>query len=476
MRQVCVADHLHTILSLYYTKEMVAVEVARQIAARLDERTGPAVAAAIGGLTADGTLDVGDQLPTVRALATELGVSPSTVSEAWRILRDHGVIETDRRRGTMIRKTGSTDSGRYWHVPVESGTLALDLSTGTPDPALLPALGTALGQLQVDLGASSYLDEPVVAELAAALSTDWPFPPEALTVVDGAQDALDRLIGAIVHFGDRVVVEDPTFPPLLDLLDLAGATVIGVELDDHGMSPVALAEALRTQPVAIFLQPRAHNPTGVSLTADRADEIADLVRPTTTLVIEDDHSGAVAGADLHSVGTRLPAQTIHIRSFSKSHGPDLRLAAIAGAAGPIETLVRRRQLGPSWTSRLLQRVLLELLGDDRVQHDITEAEQAYADRRARLITALRERGVDIASIGSGLNLWVPVRDERDAAVALAAQGIGIAPGSPFEVNPPDSHHIRVTVSALPDDIDKLADALARTSLAPSHRTGGTYGR
>ena len=443
-----------------------------QIATQLGERTGPAIAAVIGAMAADGSLVVGDQLPTVRALASELGVSPSTVSEAWRILRDRGVIETDRRRGTRIRRTASTDGGRYWHVPVEPGTLALDLSTGTPDPALLPALATALSQLQVDLGASSYLDEPVVPELSAVLRKQWPFPPEALTVVNGAQDAIDRLIGAVVRFGDRVVVEDPTFPPLLDLLDLAGATVIGVKIDDAGMCPLALADALRDEPVAIFLQPRAHNPTGVSLSVDRADAIANLVAGTSTLVVEDDHSGAVAGADLHSIGTRLPHQCVHIRSFSKSHGPDLRLAAVGGAAAPIDALVRRRQLGPSWTSRLLQRVLLDLLGDKRVQHGVADAERAYAERRTNLISALQERGIEIPTTGSGLNLWVPVRDERDAVVALAAQGIGVAPGSPFKVHDPDHHHVRVTISALPADVSELADALARANQPYGRRTTG----
>ena len=443
-----------------------------QIATQLGERTGPAIAAVIGAMAADDSLAVGDQLPTVRALASELGVSPSTVSEAWRILRDRGVIETDRRRGTRIRRTASTDGGRYWHVPVEPGTLALDLSTGTPDPALLPALGTALSQPQVDLGASSYLDEPVVPELSAVLKKQWPFPPETLTVVNGAQDAIDRLIGAVVRFGDRVVVEDPTFPPLLDLLDLAGATVIGVKIDDDGMCPLALADALRDEPVAIFLQPRAHNPTGVSLSADRADAIANLVAGTSTLVVEDDHSGAVAGADLHSIGTRLPHQCVHVRSFSKSHGPDLRLAAVGGAAAPIDALVRRRQLGPSWTSRLLQRVLLDLLGDERVQRGVADAELAYAKRRTHLISALKERGIDIPAVGSGLNLWVPVRDERDAVVALAAQGIGVAPGSPFDVRDPEHHHVRITISALPADVSELADALARASQPFGRRTTG----
>ena len=81
---------------------------------------------------------------------------------------------------------------------------------------------------------SSYLDHPVLPELDARLRQGWPFAAEELTVVDGAMDALDRVAQVVVRLGDRVVVEHPTFPPLLDLLDELGAEVIGVDLDDEG--------------------------------------------------------------------------------------------------------------------------------------------------------------------------------------------------------------------------------------------------
>ena len=87
---------------------------------------------------------------------------------------------------------------------------------------------------------SSYLDNPVLPELDERLRAGWPFAAEELTVVDGAMDALDRVAQVVVRLGDRVVVEHPTFPPLLDLLDELGAEVIGVDLDDerHGARPV----------------------------------------------------------------------------------------------------------------------------------------------------------------------------------------------------------------------------------------------
>ena len=68
-----------------------------------------------------------------------------------------------------------------------------------------------------------------------------------------------------------------------------------------------------------------------------------------------------------------PAQTVHVRSFSKSHGPDLRLAAVGGAAEVIDAVTTRRMLGPGWSSRILQSVLLAMLGDPKTIEQIEAA-------------------------------------------------------------------------------------------------------
>ncbi len=102
----------------------------------------------------------------------------------------------------------------------------------------------------------------MLPDLEARLHAGWPFRAEALTVVDGAMDALDRVAQVVVRLGDRVLVEHPTFPPLLDLLDELGAEVLGVDLDDEGPVVGQVVEALRQQPVAAFLQPRHTIPPG----------------------------------------------------------------------------------------------------------------------------------------------------------------------------------------------------------------------
>ena len=189
----------------------------------------------------------------------------------------------------------------------------------------------AIAKVSTQSLTSSYLDDPVLPALETRLRADWPFAPEALTVVDGAMDALDRVASVVVRLGDRVVVENPGFPPLLDLLDLLGADVIGVPVDHEGMDPAALADAVALGVSAVFLQPRAQNPTGVTLTKRRAVELASVLEGCDAVIVEDDHSGDIASGALHSLGAHLPQRVVHIRSYSKSHGPDLRLAAVGGA-------------------------------------------------------------------------------------------------------------------------------------------------
>ncbi len=398
----------------------------RIVHALVEDRTARGIAAAISRLITAGELAPGDQLPTVRALARALGVSPSTVSQSWRVLAAAGVISTGGRLGTtVVGAAGLAAPRRYRGLSGATGQYRLDLSTGTPDPDLLPDLSAALARVSRSSLTSSYQDEPVLPALSERLRDQWPFPAEALTVVDGAMDALDRLASALVRLGDRVVVENPSFPPLLDLLEQLGADVIGVPIDDDGPEPSALAAAMEHQPVAVFLQPRAHNPAGSSVTPARARELAAILRPATAVIIEDDHAGDIAWAPLVSLGDHLPARTILIRSFSKSHGPDLRLAAVGGAGEPISQIVQRRMLGPGWSSRLLQAVLDEMLGDAATISSLAHARADYRQRRLDLTAGLVGHGLTVRG-HDGINVWIEVPDERRAQLALAARGIGIA--------------------------------------------------
>ncbi len=441
----------------------------------IDDRSAKGIAAAIGRLVSSGELLPGQRLPTVRELSRSLGVSPTTVSEAWQTLAQVGAIDARGRQGTFVRPpTGPGSPRRYRRITEGPGHFELDLSTGTPDPALLPDLGPVIARVSKQNFTSSYLDHAVLPALDERLREGWPFRPEELTVVDGAMDALDRVAEVVVRLGDRVVVEHPGFPPLLDLLEQLGADVIGVDLDDEGMVPEQFAAALAQQPVAVFCQLRAHNPTGVTTSRRRAKALADLLqshRPAgdPPVVVEDDHSGDIASGRLVSLGHWLPARTVHVRSYSKSHGPDLRLAAVGGAGEVVSSVANRRLLGPGWSSRILQAVLLEMLDHAPTVDAVAAARDEYAARRASVVAVLARAGVTCTGT-DGINLWMGVRDERSALLTLAAQGIGAAPGEPFHVRD-DEPHLRVTVGLVRPGEQQLAARLADAAGVQPGRSG-----
>jgi len=430
----------------------------------IDDRSAKGIAAAIGRMITAGTLVTDGRLPTVRTLSRALGVSPTTVSEAWQTLAAVGAIEARGRLGTFVRQpVGPGGPRRYRRVTEGPGHFALDLSTGTPDPALLPDLGRVVASVSRRSLTSSYLDHPVLPELDEVLRAQWPFEPEELTVVDGAMDALDRIAQVVVRLGDRVVVEHPTFPPLLDLLEHLGADVIGVDVDDEGLSVEGLRAALAQRPSAVFIQPRAHNPTGVSMTVPRRQALSALLAGSTAVIVEDDHSCGIAADAVLSFGTTLPLRTVHIRSFSKSHGPDLRLAAIGGAGDVVLAVANRRLLGPGWSSRILQAVLVALLADESTDAVLDRARTEYARRRSLVTAVLREGQVPFTS-GDGINLWMRVDDERSALITLAAQGIGAAPGEPFMVRN-DHPSLRITVGLLGGSNDEIATTARKLASA-----------
>ncbi|WP_027343489.1 aminotransferase-like domain-containing protein [Hamadaea tsunoensis] len=443
------------------------------------DRGAHGIAAAVSRLIHSGDLPAGTRLPTVRSIARELGVSPTTVSEAWTSLSRAGLISTHGRSGTVVL-AGDRLRARLRYTRISPGLTSLptDLSTGVPDHDLLPDLAETLRRLGdgTKVRTTSYLDDPVLPVLETLLRERWPSPPEQVTVLDGALDAIDRIVRSCVRFGDRVLVENPSFPPILDLLEAVGATPVGLPLDKQGIQPAALAEALDLRPVMLILQPRAQNPTGVSMTATRVRDLASVLDGhPAVVVVEDDHAAEITSAPPVSLGTHLPGRTLRVHSFAKSLGPDLRLAAVGGPTALLAPVIDRRMLGPGWSSRLLQHVLLDLLTAPSTALLLEEARSEYARRRLALLAALAQEGA-AATADDGINLWLTVADQHAAMVSLAAHGISVAPGDPFEVTPLATDHVRVTVGLVRDGFAELARVLAEAARAgasarPSARRG-----
>jgi DNA-binding transcriptional MocR family regulator len=422
----------------------------------------------------EGLLDTGDALPTVRALAGRLGTSPATVGAAYRILRERGLVLADGRRGTRVAPRPAlrtpTQAGPP-DEPRENPPGVRDLAIGLPDPALLPPMAPALARVDIEqklrIGGLERSDPELLGLARAAFEADR-IPAGAVAVVAGAFDGIERVLQAHLRPGDRVIVEDPAYIGILDLLRALGLIPVAVPVDESGLLPDSFGHALTRGAEAVLIVPRAQNPVGSALDADRTAELeAILGAHTDVLLIEDDHAGAVSGAPPASLVPHPWPRWAVIRSVSKTLHPDLRLALMAGDELTIARVEGRQALGPRWVSHVLQAIVVELLRDPSFDTISRTACDNYASRRRALIDALAEHG--IAARGrSGLNVWVPVREEAPVLRALLDAGWLVIAGERFRIETPPG--IRVTTATLEEhNAPAVAAAIARVEHAARPR-------
>ncbi|MGH7912387.1 MAG: aminotransferase class I/II-fold pyridoxal phosphate-dependent enzyme [Candidatus Dormibacteraceae bacterium] len=416
-----------------------------------------------------GALRPGQALPTVRGLAEHLGVSPTTVAAAYNNLQLRGLIVAAGRRGTRISPRPPLSG--HIDPPVPSG--AVDLASGNPDFAFLPDFHQAAARLPLPQRAYGVpCDDADLLQVAAEWFHQDGVSPEFLSIVSGGMAGIERSLEAHLRPGDRVAIEDPSYHTVHDLLRAHGLVAQPVAIDEGGMIPESLEEALRRQVAAIVETPRAQNPTGAAFDARRARDLRRLLAEwPEVLLVEDDHGGPVAGVPLHTLTTTpgLRHWTV-VHSVSKWLGPDLRLAVMAGDAVTIARVDGRQRLGQGWVSYILQDLVVALARDPGVQALIEQARAAYEGRRKALVRELGHRGI-VASGRSGLNVWVPVEDERVAQRALLDAGWAVAAGDQFRLRTPPG--LRISVGNLGiSDAEGIAEALSSpVPLRAPTRTG-----
>ena len=388
----------------------------RELAAFTFDETGPPryeqLAGVIERAIRSGELPPGDRLPTVRQLSSSMNISATTISSAFDLLRPRGFIRAEVGRGTFVAQ-GWQDSQQQSAQPnwvqrppvapvrMEVRTpwrrralmrassrlraaypTAMECSTGRPDPALLPletirnAWSTCFQD--VCMGDLQYAGTEPIRSLSDVLlpilETDLiPARPQDLIIGSSAQQFFALVYEVLAARQEAeamvVAVEQPGYPTLLDTLERSGSRLLGVAVDSFGAVPASLDAALRDGAQLVVLTPRGHNPTGASWSRDRLNELADVLSAhPRAMVVEDDQMAGIATTRPGSLLSfpALENRVLHVRSFSKSIAPDLRMAA--GVARPLlhDPLADAKSFADGWSSRLLQRVLAKTLQDEEV--------------------------------------------------------------------------------------------------------------
>jgi DNA-binding transcriptional MocR family regulator len=397
-----------------------------------------------------GDLAAGEQLLTVRAMAAELGVDPGTTAAAYRLLRERGFVISDGRRGTRVAAQLEPRRPSVSEVPAG----VRDLASGIIDPVLVPEVGKALRKVAARRPDTTRYEENakldgLVTHARAEFATAG-IDATALGFVGGALDGLERVLQARLRPGDRVGVEDPAFPRLLDLLQALNLEPVPIAVDDEGPIPEVLERASGLD--ALIVTPHGQNPFGSSLSEERAAALRGLLGDL--LVIEDAHGWEV-GHRPATLTTGRPHWAV-IRSLSRLLGSDVRLAFVAGDEQTIGRVEARQAVTTSWVSRLLQEIVAELLAG------LHSSSAELNRRREALLAAL-----EIPAHGrSGMHVWVPVREEAFAVRRMLDAGYAVLPGERFRLRTPPA--VRVTTALLPTaEVEPVAAALAEAATGRS---------
>ena len=420
--------------------------------------TAAEIAASLRGLVERGDLKPGDALPSVRSLAEDLGVNRNTAVAAYRQLTQAGLVVTRGRGGTRV--AGGS--------PVAQEGFALDsvlrdVGTGNPAPDLIPDPSEALARTG---GRTVLYGEPVIdrglEEWAQEWMSDVPAPDRRITITSGAADAVERLLAQALTRDDAVALEDPCFLTSIHTVRLGGYRAVPVPVDDEGMTVEGLEAALAQGVRAVVCTPRAQNPTGASLTAERAAQLrAVLTRHPYVLVIEDDHFSMLSRRPYFSLVGPGHRRWAVVRSVSKFLGPDMCLAVTASDPDTADRLAMRLTPGTTWVSHLLQRLVHALVSDDAVMSEVARAGAHYGARNDAFAQLLTERGLPVEA-GDGLSVWVPLpAPARAVSEQLMRRGWLARSGDDFVLADLEaSRRLRLTVHDLDDDdAQRLADDL-----------------
>ncbi|MFF2369484.1 aminotransferase class I/II-fold pyridoxal phosphate-dependent enzyme [Agromyces sp. NPDC058110] len=432
----------------------------------IEGRSASEIAESLRTLIERGALRPGDALPPVRALAEQLGVNRNTAVSAYRQLTNAGVVVTLGRGGTRVAAASPVAQEGF-----AADTALRDLATGNPDASRIPDPSAALAGIarRPVLYGEPVIDPGLEGAAQEWMSTDLPDgTPMRITVTSGAADAVERLLAQALTRDDAVALEDPCFLTSIHTVRVAGYRPVPVPVDDEGMTVEGLRAALEQGVRAVICTPRAQNPTGASLSAQRAADLrAVLAEHPYVLVIEDDHYSLLSRRPHHSMIGPGHRRWALVRSVSKFLGPDMCLAVTASDPETADRLAMRLTPGTTWVSHLLQRLVHALLGDPDVRERIERAGEHYAERNARFAGLLAHEGMQ-ADPGDGLNVWVPLGvPARDVSEQLMRRGWLVRPGDEFALGDRSpSERLRLTVHELPDvDLAKLAADIGASVLA-----------
>lgn len=412
---------------------------------RTEALEGPAyrrIAQALENAVADGELQPGDQIPPQREVARQLGIDFTTVTRAYALARERGLIEGTTGRGTFIRsRTEADDAG------------LVDLSMNLPPPpaglnlaALLRETTTAIlartdpaTLMAYHPGAGSLAQRTAGAAWLAA--TVGEVDPARLVIASGAQTALSALLDALTAPGDVILAEAFAYPGLLATAARRGVSVVGCPLDDQGLEPAALARLIaQHRPRLICCTPTFQNPTAATMSLSRREAVVAVARAAGVMIIEDDAYGLLPASPLPALASLWPEGVFHVATTAKALSPGLRVAYVVAPPGRAESFATALHAIAQMPPPLMAAVTTSWIREGAAARMLAGVREEAAARRAMAAELLP------SAVGGpeSLHVWLP---GARADWAAKAHGLALVSAEAFRAPGVAGEGLRISLGA-----------------------------
>jgi len=437
----------------------------------LEGRTAPRYQAISDSLADDistGTLKPGDRLPPQRDLAWRLGVTVGTVTRAYAEAERRGLVSGEVGRGTYVRRLNSDPEtlelsdeimdpnfihfANAFPTPIGMTPFRETLSELSQDPKLVPLLGYL---------PSGGLKEHRAAAAAWLRRSKVDTMPEQVAITVGAQQATVVALSAVTRPGDRLLVENQTWPGILAIADHLNLRLEGVAMDENGLLPDALEAACRSNDAkALYTIPTLQNPTNTIMPLERRRQIAEVARQNDIQIVEDDVFGLLADDPPPPIQTLAPERTFFVTGLAKTLAPGLRTGFIAWPKDAAPRVARSIRAFSWMSPPLTSEIAARLIQSGRANEVLAALKQEGEARRQIVLDRLSGFVVDCpkGAIFAWLHLPEPWRSSEFVEQARK-NGVLVKPAETFNTGREIvSHAVRLCFGQ-PRDHDTLIRGL-----------------
>ena len=422
-----------------------------------------------------GRFEQGEKLPSTRKLAEYLGVSRITVSLAFTELQSNDYLISKDRSGFYVSKNappppsfsekigvrdtvdwskmiGQRFSIENWPAkPQNWSSFPFPFIYGQTDPSLFDHSNwrqcalMALGAKDFSSLTSDYYDQDDIELIEFILRHSLPrrgitASTDQVLVTMGAQNALWLATQVLLNQRRTAAIENPSYPPLRDILDQSRCHVKAVNLDHYGLIP----DQIPKETSVIFTTPSHQCPTTITMPLIRRQQLLETASKLDALVVEDDYEFEISSKKSASPALKSldsDGRVIYVGSFSKSLFPGLRLGYLVGSAPFISEARALRASVLRHPPGHIQRTAAHFLRLGHYDALINRMAKQYSIRRSTMAAAIKKYQLEIAGNSSpegGSSFWMKAPKDLDTEIlakSLMKNGVLIEPGKNFFAPP-----------------------------------------